>query len=151
MIANQERLFIDVDASIKAFANELKSKEVWNSVTLIETSDFARTLSPNGNAGTDHAWGGNYFMMGGSVRGGQIIGRYPSIRENAPLNIGRGTMIPTKSWESVFLPIAAWAGVNETDFDYICPNRDNFPSTHFTSASDLFDLNSPAPNSSISS
>jgi len=49
-------------------------------------------------------------------------------------------MIPTRSWESVFLPVAAWAGVDEADFDYICPNRKSFPATHFTSASDLFDL-----------
>jgi uncharacterized protein (DUF1501 family) len=37
---------------------------VWNNVTLIQTSDFARTLNPNGGDGTDHAWGGNYMMMG---------------------------------------------------------------------------------------
>jgi len=140
LLMNQERLFADVDASLMAFANEMKAKNTWNSVTLIETSDFARTNSPNGNAGSDHAWGGNYIMMGGGVKGGQLVGTYPSLREGALLNIGRGRMIPTKSWESVFLPIAKWAGVDEVDFDYICPNRKSFPASHFTPASSLFDL-----------
>jgi len=139
VLANQVRLFGDVDASFKAFADEMKAKNVWDSVTLIETSDFARTLTQNGNLGSDHAWGGHYIMMGGGVKGGQIAGTYPSIKEGAPLNIGRGRIIPTTSWEAVFLPIAEWAGVNETEFDYICPNRENFPDTHFFPKDDLFE------------
>jgi uncharacterized protein (DUF1501 family) len=137
LLANQERLFADVDASLKAFVDEMKAKNVWDSVTVIQVSDFARTIAPNGNAGSDHGWGGNYFMAGGSVRGGQIVGTYPSIKENAPLNIGRGRIIPTTSWEAVFLPVAKWAGVNEVDLDYVLPNRKNFPASHFIQ--DLFD------------
>lgn len=137
LLANQERLFAEVDAALKAFVDEMKAKKTWESVTLIEVSDFARTIAPNGNAGSDHGWGGNYFMAGGSVRGGQIIGKYPSIKENAPLNIGRGRIIPTTSWDAVFLPLAKWAGVDEADLDYVLPNRKNFPESHFTR--DLFD------------
>lgn len=29
--------------------------------------------------GTDHAWGGNHFILGGSVRGGRIHGQYPGM------------------------------------------------------------------------
>ncbi len=57
-------LFIDVNSALEAFANEMKAMNLWNNVTLIQTSDFARTLNPNGGDGTDHAWGGNYMMMG---------------------------------------------------------------------------------------
>jgi uncharacterized protein (DUF1501 family) len=142
LLMNQEILFADVDSSLKAFADEMKAKNTWHSVTLIETSDFARTNSPNGNAGSDHAWGGNYIMMGGSVKGGQLVGTYPSLKEGAPLNIGRGRMIPTRSWESVFIPITKWVGVDEADFDYICPIWNSFPASHFTPASSLFDLSS---------
>ena len=35
--------------------------------------EFHFSLTSNGD-GTDHAWGGNYFVSGGSVRGGQILG-----------------------------------------------------------------------------
>jgi len=141
LLDNHVRLFGAVDAAFNAFAEEMKVKEVWDSVTLIQTSDFARTLTQNGGKGSDHAWGGNYIMMGGSVNGGQIAGEYPhDIAEGrAPLNIGRGRIIPTTSWEAVFLPLAEWAGVNETAFDYVCPNRGNFPVSHFFNMTDLFE------------
>lgn len=150
VLPNQERLFADVDASFKAFADEMKAKNMWESVTLIETSDFGRTLTQNGNLGSDHAWGGNYIMMGGSVQGGQIVGTYPSIKEGAPLNIGRGRLIPTTSWESVFLPIAKWAGVEEeVDLDYVLPNRHNFPDENFSgdlAPENLFEAPPAAPS-----
>merc|ERR1712000_279861 len=38
-------------------------------------SDFARTLTSNGQ-GTDHAWGGNHFIMGGGVNGG-VLWKFP--------------------------------------------------------------------------
>ena len=56
--------FITINNSFKAFADEMKIMNVWNNVTVIQSSDFARTLNPNGGDGTDHAWGGNYIMMG---------------------------------------------------------------------------------------
>ena len=37
-------------------------------VTSFTISDFARTLTSNGN-GTDHAWGGNALVVGGGVKG----------------------------------------------------------------------------------
>jgi uncharacterized protein (DUF1501 family) len=53
---NLNRLFGDVEASFKAFTDEMKTKGRWKSVTVIETSDFARTLAPNSGHGSDHAW-----------------------------------------------------------------------------------------------
>ena len=50
---NQENLFADVDAAFGMFAKEMKDKNVWDSVTLIETSDFSRTLTQNGNMGSE--------------------------------------------------------------------------------------------------
>lgn len=57
-------LFREVNDALDVFSREMKWRHVWNNVTVIQTSDFGRTLNPNGNAGTDHAWGGNYIMMG---------------------------------------------------------------------------------------
>jgi cullin-associated NEDD8-dissociated protein 1 len=89
------------------------------------TSDFARTLTPNSGEGTDHAWGGNYFIMGGAVNGGIIHGEYPSdLTDDGPLSIGRGRLIPSMSWESVLNPIAQWMGVQtEQELNYCLPNR----------------------------
>lgn len=158
VLPSQINAFSDVDACFSALAEELKAKNVWESVTVVQVSDFGRTLNPNGNEGTDHAWGGNYIMMGGAVKGGQIPGTYPHVRERAPLNVGRGRMIPTLPWESVFKLVGDWVGVDEEDYycveddpafdsrtdynpDYDCilPNLKNFDESHIFKVSDFFE------------
>jgi uncharacterized protein (DUF1501 family) len=139
---NLNRLFANVDASFKAFSEEMKAKGTWDSVTVVETSDFARTLNPNSGRGSDHAWGGNYMMFGGGVKGRQIVGSYPdNLTDDGPRTLGRGRMIPTTSWDAVFLPLAQWAGAGADDLDTVCPNKDNFPASHFVSADSLFEMN----------
>ena len=44
------------DSAIQAFSNEMKSTDLWDSTTIIQTSDFGRTLESNGGDGSDHAW-----------------------------------------------------------------------------------------------
>lgn len=93
--------------------------------------------------------------MGGSVDGGQIHGQYPSdITDAGILNIGagRGRMIPTLSWESMFNGIVEWLGVEgEADLDKCMPNRKNAGATLFKK-SDVFvpgptpPLVTPQPN-----
>jgi uncharacterized protein (DUF1501 family) len=87
--------------------------------------DFARTLTANSGEGSDHAWGGNYFLFGGDVKGGTIHGEYPpDITASGPLNIGRGRLIPTLSWESMLNGIMQWMGLDSDDELYYCmPNR----------------------------
>ena len=61
--AKLDDIFKDVNNSLHAFVKEMKSMNLWNDVTLVQTSEFGRTLTPNGS-GTDHGWGGNYMLMG---------------------------------------------------------------------------------------
>lgn len=81
------------------------------------------------------------MMFGGGVKGKQIVGSYPdNLKDDGDLSLGRGRMIPTTSWDAVFLPLAEWVGVESSELDWICPNRDNFPASHFMKAADLFKL-----------
>lgn len=116
------------------FYDEMKARGYWDSVTLIITSDFARTLTANSGEGSDHAWGGNYFVMGGSVKGGKIFGNYPSdITATGPVNIGRGRLIPTLSWESILNSVAMWMGVETpAELDQCLPNRHQTGTKLFT-------------------
>ena len=41
----------DINAGIKSFRAEMKAQEIWDDVTILTVSDFARTLTSNG-AGT---------------------------------------------------------------------------------------------------
>lgn len=66
-------LFSEINDAFEAFSNEMKVESLWKNVTLLEASDFARTLNPNGGDGTDHAWGGNYMMMGKKRKNHNIV------------------------------------------------------------------------------
>ena len=45
---------------------------MWENVTIVTASDFGRTLTDNG-LGTDHGWAGIDMLLGGAVRGGQVL------------------------------------------------------------------------------
>merc|ERR1712125_207335 len=114
----------------------MKLQGIWNHTTLVMVSEFARTLTPNSGQGSDHAWGGNYFIMGGSVNGGKVIGDYPDdFSINGPLNIDRGRLIPTRPWDSVWYGISEWFGAGEpSEVDIIVPNHAQFSSVLFSSS-----------------
>eukprot|EP00966_Prymnesium_polylepis_P309579 7153123-Prymnesium_polylepis.1 len=92
----------------------MRALGVWGDVAVLTASDFGRTLGSNG-AGTDHAWGGHYWLAGGSVAGGQVLGTYPAaLDESSEVNIGRNhRMLPTTPWEAVWHGLGQWFGAGE--------------------------------------
>jgi len=133
-------LFSELNNALSAFVSEMKSQNLWNNVVIVETSDFGRTLTPNSGDGTDHAWSGNNFVLGGAVRGGRILGEYPpDLTDNSPVNVGRGRLIPKYPYETIFGPVAQWMGVSgASDLSVVLPNRDNFPSSVLYDQGDFF-------------
>lgn len=65
------------------------------------------------------------MVLGGDVKGGQILGEYPSdLTPSGLLVDDRGRFLPTTSWDSIWNGILEWTGVTEqTDLDYCLPNR----------------------------
>jgi uncharacterized protein (DUF1501 family) len=129
----------EVDDAIGCFVKEMKSLGVWGNVTIASASEFGRTLTSNGK-GTDHAWGANHWIAGGSVKGGKIHGQYPDdLTEEGILNIGRGRLIPTTPWEGMWAGLAEWFGVTSQNIvSTVLPNVGNFQ-TNIFSETDLFD------------
>eukprot|EP01125_Pyxidicula_operculata_P014512 TRINITY_DN483_c0_g1_i1.p1 TRINITY_DN483_c0_g1~~TRINITY_DN483_c0_g1_i1.p1 ORF type:complete len:1976 (+),score=486.97 TRINITY_DN483_c0_g1_i1:20-5947(+) len=135
---DMSNLYGDVDKSLETFVAEMKAQGVWDNVVVITISEFARTLSANGQ-GTDHAWGGNYFVAGGKVRGGQILGQYPNtLTDDGTDSIGRGRFVPTTSWDGIWKGLVEWFGVEESQLASVLPNLDNFPSSGIYSQDDIF-------------
>jgi len=127
-----------INTAIANFKAEMIAQNLWTNVTIVQASEFGRTLTSNG-VGSDHAWGGNTFIAGGSVRGGQILGDYPDdLTEYGSRNIGRGRLIPTTSWETVWDGIIEWFGVTATNDKNIVSPRRSYFQTMFTS-SDMFE------------
>jgi uncharacterized protein (DUF1501 family) len=84
-----------------------------------------------------HAWGGNYVLASGQVRGKRILGQYPkTFAMGDELDLGRGRLLPTTPWDSIFNGIAQWMGVDQDELDEILPNRRNFHSLY--NATDMF-------------
>ena len=48
--------FSRINSAIEAFVNELKFLNLWSSTTVVQFSEFARTLNPNTGDGSDHGW-----------------------------------------------------------------------------------------------
>ena len=100
-------------------------------VTTFTASDFSRTFTTNGD-GTDHAWGGHHLVMGGSVRGGDIYGQYPTLGVDLGTfrnpDMSRSYLVPTTSVDQYAATMGRWLGVSENNLDTIFPNLRNMVS-----------------------
>lgn len=115
-----------VSQALKAFYDATVELGVANQVTSFTISDFARTITSNGN-GSDHAWGGNQIVMGGAVNGGKIVGAYPKMDVNYLMNVSfRGNFIPAVSTDEFYAELALWYGISPSDLCYVLPNIGNF-------------------------
>lgn len=125
VLNSQEELFTELNAALESFWNELGNLGLQDDVVLFTVSDFGRTLTSNG-VGSDHAWGGNHFMIGGPVNGGQIYGDFPELAQGSALDIGRGRLLPTTSTDVYGVELASWFGVPATELATVFPNAGNF-------------------------
>jgi uncharacterized protein (DUF1501 family) len=131
--------FLAMDTAFRSFVAEMKAQGVWDNVVMVTSSEFARTLDMNAQSGSDHAWGGQHIMFGGSVNGGKIYNTYPkSMKIGSYLDLGRGRLIPEYPWESMIHPIAKWVGIADADLPTVFPNLAKFNTTHLNSEASVF-------------
>lgn len=94
-LANRLRDFGD---SIAALATDLGDR--MDDVVILTMTEFGRTARENGNGGTDHGHAGAFFALGGAVRGGRVLGRWPGLAPEQ-LNEGRDLALTT-DYRAVF-------------------------------------------------
>jgi len=109
LLISQSDKLTEVNQALKYFNDVLTELNVNDSVTTFSVSDFARTLTSNGN-GTDHAWGGNAFMMGGAVKGKEIYGTYPSLVLNDDCSTNRFYEYVMMKTQKIYILILAFLG-----------------------------------------
>lgn len=82
----------DFGDSLNAFWTDLGDRG--ENVVVVTMSEFGRTVHQNGNAGTDHGHANVMFLLGGSVKGGKVYGRWPGL-DNHQLYQDRDLAITT--------------------------------------------------------
>jgi uncharacterized protein (DUF1501 family) len=129
-IGGQGSLMTQVSQAINAFYMALVELNVQDNVTLFTMSDFSRTMQPSGtgvnDVGTDHAWGNNHLIVGGSVLGHTLYGTYPNLTPGGPNDTDSGTnprgrWIPTTSVEQYAATLASWYGLPSADLSAVFP------------------------------
>ena len=123
----QENLFTQLSQALSAFYNATEELGVADSVTTFTESDFGRTLQPNTNSGTDHAWGSHHLILGASVKGGDLYGTFPHLALGGPDDTDtRGRWIPPISLDQYGATMASWFGVAGSSLTTVFPNLGNF-------------------------
>lgn len=129
-LATQVTLLQQLSQAVSAFYAATQELLVDQEVTTFTASEFGRTLTPNGNGGTDHAWGSHHFVIGGGVKGGTMYGAFPSLALGGPNDTNtRGTMIPTTAVDQYGATLAQWFGVSSANLPQVFPNLASFGST----------------------
>jgi uncharacterized protein (DUF1501 family) len=87
-----------LDQGLKSLADGLGP--LWPQTAVLVVTEFGRTAAVNGTRGTDHGTGGCAFLVGGAVRGGQVIADWPGLNRTALLD--NRDLKPTLDLRSVF-------------------------------------------------
>ncbi|MEC5217889.1 uncharacterized protein (DUF1501 family) [Actimicrobium sp. GrIS 1.19] len=69
----------ELGRGLAGFAQEMGPE--WRNTVTVVVSEFGRTFRENGNRGTDHGHGSVYWVLGGGIRGGQILGEQMRIEQ----------------------------------------------------------------------
>ena len=126
-----DTLIGQLSPAMRSFYDATLQLGIADKVTTFTLSDFGRTLLPNSNAGTDHAWGNNLFVMGGAVKGGDMYGRYPTLARSGPDDADTsGRWIPTLSVEQYGATLARWFGLADPAIAAVFPSLSRFSTSN---------------------
>jgi uncharacterized protein (DUF1501 family) len=70
----------ELGRALAGFAEEL-GPEAWRDTVVVTISEFGRTFRENGDRGTDHGHGSVYWVLGGGINGGRILGEQVKVEQ----------------------------------------------------------------------
>jgi len=126
-LPRQAELFTTLSQAMAAFYEATRELGMADRVTTYTDSEFNRTLAPNATHGSEHGWGGHYLIMGGSIRGGDILGELPSVELGGANDAGsRGVWIPSMADDQFQAAIAGRYGIQSADITRVLPRMQKF-------------------------
>jgi uncharacterized protein (DUF1501 family) len=96
-------LFRDWGSAIAALVTDLGKR--MDDVVILTMSEFGRTARENGTRGTDHGHGNAMFVIGNSIKGGQVYGDWKGLKDDQ-LNEGRDLAVTT-DFRDVFAEVSS--------------------------------------------
>jgi uncharacterized protein (DUF1501 family) len=69
----------ELGQALAAFATDLGER--MSDVCVLTMSEFGRTIRENGTGGTDHGHGTAMLVLGGTVNGKRVVGRWPGLNQ----------------------------------------------------------------------
>lgn len=72
--------FEELGRGLLAYKQEMG--EQWRNTTVVVISEFGRTFRENGKRGTDHGHGTVYWVLGGGIQGGKILGEQVRLEQS---------------------------------------------------------------------
>ncbi len=71
----------ELGRGLSAYREEMGA--MWKQTTVVVISEFGRTFRENGKRGTDHGHGTAYWILGGSVHGGRVVGEQVAVTQKS--------------------------------------------------------------------
>jgi uncharacterized protein (DUF1501 family) len=69
----------ELGRALAGFAEEVGP--AWRDTVVVTISEFGRTFRENGDRGTDHGHGSAYWVLGGGINGGRILGEQVKVEQ----------------------------------------------------------------------
>jgi len=70
----------ELGRGLAGFSEEI-GPAMWRDTVVVVISEFGRTFRENGDRGTDHGHGSVYWVMGGGINGGRILGEQVKVEQ----------------------------------------------------------------------
>ncbi|MDT9106074.1 DUF1501 domain-containing protein, partial [Escherichia coli] len=70
----------ELGRGLSGFADEIGPK-AWNDTVVVVVSEFGRTFRENGDRGTDPGHGSAYWVLGGGIKGGRVLGEQVKVEQ----------------------------------------------------------------------
>jgi uncharacterized protein (DUF1501 family) len=70
----------ELGRALAGFAEEVGPAS-WRDTVVVTISEFGRTFRENGDRGTDHGHGSVYWVLGGGINGGRILGEQVKVEQ----------------------------------------------------------------------
>jgi len=106
---------LELSRALAAFGAELRDD--FGRVTLVTLTEFGRRAAENGSGGTDHGLASAALVLGGAVRGGRVLGRWPRLD---PDRLVDGDLAATTDHRSILAEVLA-ARLGVTDLGAVFP------------------------------